>query len=161
MYTHFRCLFLLGLLAVGGGCDFGEPRVAAPAWRPERLAAEIMSALDADQDGTLNDEELTKAPGLMAGKLALDTNKDSLVDQSELQARFTLYKRQRTGLQSKSLLFTYRQKPLVGATVKLQPEPFLQGLEMLLLVSLGRDQEGGEALGEGRSLLGEREVRSN
>ena len=123
-----RVLFHLLIVATLLGCHSRPARIAPPDWEPKILAARIMSELDANQDGALDDSELEKAPGLKAGKEPLDTNQDSRVDEVELTARFELYQGQRTGLQSKSLEFVYRGRPLAGATVRLVPEPFLEGV---------------------------------
>jgi hypothetical protein len=116
------------LLVVIAGCSSGPARVEAPAWDPDDFADAVLSKLDANGDEALDQSELAGAPGLAAGAKPIDADQNEALSRDELVARFTTYRDMRLGLTTKQVLVTYKRRPLVGATVKLVPEFFLESL---------------------------------
>lgn len=123
------CVALLGLgLAATIGCGGGPSRVAAPEWAPDAMSAEVMETYDANSDGQLDEEELTKAPGLAHGLERMDANGDGKLSVDELRDRFQLYADMGVGMQSQSIRILLNNRPIRQANVRFVPEPFLEGV---------------------------------
>jgi len=84
-----------------------------------------MSTLDANSDGFIDAKEVEKAPGLKAAFLSTDVDKDGKLTADEIEKRITYYKSAPTTIVQGSTRVTYRNRPLVDATVTFEPEPFL------------------------------------
>jgi hypothetical protein len=119
------CIIPLGWL---GGCGKAAPRMEAPAWDADGFADAVMTKLDANGDGSLQQPELSSAPGLAWGAKYIDSNKDNALSREELNERFALYEKMRRGLISKQVQLSYKNRPLPGAKVKFVPEFFLDGV---------------------------------
>jgi hypothetical protein len=110
------------------GCGGGPARVAAPSWDPEKLTAAVFASLDANNDDLLDRDELEAAPGLRYAHRYLDTDGDGQLGREEIRQRFALYQELRVGTELVSLRVTLNGRPLRGATVRLIPEAFLEGV---------------------------------
>jgi hypothetical protein len=114
---------LLAILFIG--CSSKPGRVTIPKWNPSGFANAILEQLDDNRDSLIDDNELTKAPGLAYGSRFIDKNKDRKLSREELEARFTMYRDRQLGLTTKEFRVTYNSRPLVGAEVRFVPEFFL------------------------------------
>jgi hypothetical protein len=114
----------LGVLA-GGGCSRTPPRVSAPAIDPAAAGRLAIEQYDANGDGLIQGNELSKAPGLKSALENLDTNRDGGVSAEEIAERVTSWQQTGVGAMSLGCTVTYRGQPLPGATVKFVPEDFL------------------------------------
>jgi len=89
------------------------------------MAKRAIVELDKDGDGKLSMEELDAAPGLKYCAKQLDTDGDGSLSQDEIKARISLYQKMKVGLTAFECTVLYNKRPLVGAKVRLVPEPFL------------------------------------
>jgi hypothetical protein len=116
------------LLIALGGCSGAAAPVSMPDWDPEGRAERAMELFDSDSDGFLAGDELKKTPGLLAGLDIIDTDDDQKVSTEEIISRFELYEQLKLGLRGREFRVVYKGRPLADATVKLVPEPFLEGV---------------------------------
>jgi hypothetical protein len=119
--------FLLAVMAgaSGGGCQRGPAAVRQPSIDPAAAGREALTLYDADHNGVISGEELAASPPLKAALTRLDTDGDGGVSAAEVAERVRAWKEMRTGLASVRVHVTLDGKPLAGARVLLEPEPFL------------------------------------
>lgn len=112
---------------VGAGCSGGPSRVPAPVWDPAGMAERAISELDSNGDGKLSMEELDAAPGLKYSARLLDEegDGDGSLSREEIAARLDQYQKMQVGLTPFDCIVMLNRRPLVGAKVRLVPEPFL------------------------------------
>lgn len=124
--TLRRCLFwaVAGACAVVG-CSRGPGRVRQPAIDPAAAGARALEAYDANRDGTIAGAELDASPALKSALERLDADHDGGVSAAEIAARVNAWKAMKTALTSVRCLVTQDGRPLPGATVTFEPEPFL------------------------------------
>jgi hypothetical protein len=116
---------LLGSMAALVGCSRGPGRFEAPEVDAESAAARAMELYDANDDAALNKEELAKCPGILAQIKTYDQNANSAVEEDEIRRRLSELLKYRTGATGLNALVLYNGRPLSGATVVLEPEPYL------------------------------------
>lgn len=107
------------------GCSRGPARVGQPAIDPAGAGAKALEAYDTNGDGKIAGGELDASPALTSALERLDANHDGGVSADEIAARVKAWKAMRTGLASIRCHVTLDGKPLSGAKVTLEPEPFL------------------------------------
>ena len=114
---------------ISGGCMGRPSRVDAPDWDPDQAADQAIADLDTNGDGLLSMEELDAAPGLKYCAEGIDAegDKDGKLSRDEIYQRVKLYADTGVGLKAFAAHVTLNGRPLVGATVRLVPEPFLGG----------------------------------
>ena len=100
-----------------------------------------MAEYDADGDGILSASEVDHAPGIEFAKDRIDGDQDGSVTAAELRD----FIQQRwvdadAGIVRVAVEVYHRRRPLEGATVTLEPEPFLQ--DVLKGASGETDSEG-------------------
>jgi hypothetical protein len=123
---NLRWMFVLfGSIAGLVGCSRGPGRFEAPEVNPESAAARAMELYDANDDTALSKEELANCPGMLAQIKLYDENGNGAVDQDEISRRLTDLLKYRTGATGLNALVLYNGRPLGGATVVLEPEPYL------------------------------------
>ncbi|HEX6960651.1 MAG TPA: hypothetical protein VF175_02200 [Lacipirellula sp.] len=83
-----------------------------------------MQLYDANGDGSLSKEELVKAPGILARLEAYDANTNEAVEPEELQRHLERLLN-RTGGTQLNIIVLHKGRPLRGATVVMEPEPYL------------------------------------
>jgi hypothetical protein len=116
---------LLGSIAELAGCSRGPGRFEAPEVNPESAAARAVELYDANDDAALSKEELANCPGILAQIKVYDENGNGSVDQDEISRRLAELLKYRTGATGLNALVLYNGRPLGGASVVLEPEPYL------------------------------------
>jgi hypothetical protein len=114
-------VLILGAL----GCSQGKERFKAPKVDAATSATAAIELYDADGNGKLDEKELIKCPGILGKLAAYDKNGDGSVDRAEIESQLAELLKHGTGGTQLSCLVTYKRKPLVGAEVVLEPEPYL------------------------------------
>ena len=118
----------LGVLALSAmlvGCSGKPSRIAAPTWDPAVMADRAIADLDQDADGKLSAAELASAPGLQYNAKQIDADGDGHLSRDEIFARIEHYQKMGVGLTPFTCTVLLNNRPLVGAKVRLAPEPFL------------------------------------
>src|SRR3954463_12235157 len=106
-------------------CNSGPARVGQPAIDAASAGKKALELYDKDGNGVISGAELTQAPALASALARLDTNSDKGVDAEEIAARVNKWKELRTGLVSVKCRVTLDGRPVEGAQVVFEPEPFL------------------------------------
>ena len=107
------------------GCTSGEKRIQPPRIDPGAAASQAMELYDTNHDGKLSQEELVKCPGVLISLGRYDTNNDKAIDQEEIRSRLGELLKHGTGATQLACNVSYQGKALGGATVVLEPEPYL------------------------------------
>jgi hypothetical protein len=115
----FSALFCVPLV---GGCG-GLSEVKPPQVNADVAAAAAIEAYDENSDGMLSEAELAKLPALTLK--SADKDGDGQVSAAEIATRIRLWSEGETGIMSFYCTVTLDGRPLEGAEVKLDPEPFL------------------------------------
>ena len=118
-----RRICLLSFLTFAG-CSGAPDRFDAPTVDVDAAAEQAMELYDANDDGALGKEELVKVPGILARISAYDANANSSVEPDEIQKQLGRLLN-RTGGTQLSVLVMHNGRPLRGATVVMEPEPYL------------------------------------
>ena len=119
-------LMLLLSTAIYCGCTSAKGRVDAPELDPESMTQGALELCDANSDGFIDKTEVKKSPALEFALEDIDTDGDKKISENELLERFTIYKETAVGLQSVTLhVVRANGDGLMGATVRLVPEPFM------------------------------------
>jgi hypothetical protein len=118
-------LFVCCLAAGVFGCSQGPTRVPAPSINPIAAAEQALELYDVDHDGALNEKELAQCPGILQRLTTYDQNENHRVDREEIVDRIANWVKSRIGLTQVISTVTYQGKPLAGATIVFEPEPYL------------------------------------
>jgi hypothetical protein len=116
-------VLLLGLSTVG--CSGRPSRLKPPSLDAETAAATALQAYDADGNGLLSAAELAKAPSLKASLGALDADHDEQISAEEIANRIRGWGTTGAALVTSTCRVTQHGRPVGGATVTFEPEPFL------------------------------------
>jgi hypothetical protein len=118
--------FPLALAAlVLAGCSSGPSRVKPPSISPSGAASKAMKEFDKDGDGFIAGSELDASPGIKAAMSTIDADKDGKVTADEIAARIEAWQASKIGVMTVGCNFTLDGRPLTGAQVTFEPEPFL------------------------------------
>ena len=112
-------------LAAAIGCSSGPSRVEPPSIDAGGAASQAMETYDKDGDGAIAGAELDAATSLKASMATLDTNKDGKVQEDEIVARIEAWQATGIGATLTQSRVTLDGKPVAGAQVTFEPEPFL------------------------------------
>lgn len=124
----FPSLLALALLACPlAGCSNRPARVPAPHINPEAIVEAVFEQADADRDGSLRSSEQRTVPSIAAAAGRLDADGDGAVTRDELLTWLEVVRDSRVAINPLDVVVTQRGRPLVGATVRLVPEPFMGG----------------------------------
>lgn len=132
------CLLLLAVVCflLGSGCNGGPAPIPATRFNVKRCVAKALEIHDADADGSISASELESSPGLSYAAKRADSSGDGALDKAELAAMVEAWNEKSTGLIEVRGNVSYKKRPLQGAAVRLEPEPFLEGIvEMAVGVS--------------------------
>jgi hypothetical protein len=84
-----------------------------------------MELYDANHDEKLTEVELVKCPGVLVSMKKYDANNDKAIDAAEFEERLMQLLRTKRGATQLACNIMYKGEPLSGATVNLEPEPYL------------------------------------
>jgi hypothetical protein len=107
------------------GCSQGPSRFKPPKVDADSAAAEALTLYDASGDGKLDKQERTKCPGILSKLAAYDADHDEAVNEAEIAGRLKQLLRHGTGGTQLDCTVMRKGKPLGGAEVVFEPEPFL------------------------------------
>jgi hypothetical protein len=124
--TEIAAGILMAAIALAaGGCSRGPAAMRQPAIDAAAAGRDALDRYDTDGNGVIAGTELDAAPSLKAALARLDIDKDGGVSAAEVAERVRAWKAMLTGLASVRCHVTLDGKPLAGARVVLEPEPFL------------------------------------
>ena len=112
-------------VGLAGGCGSQPSRVRQADLDADRAGSAAVSAYDGNGDGLLSAEELKACPAIAQARAQYDTDSDGQVSAKEITARIEKWQQLKVGLMSFSCRVTFAGQPLVGAVVRMVPEPFL------------------------------------
>ena len=115
---------LAALLALLTGCNDSR-RIEPPAFDADSAANKAFADYDKNRDGFLDAKELESCPALQGALKRLDKDGDGRLSRAELLARLEEFEDSRVGLYVTTVKVQLDGKPLAGATVELEPEPFM------------------------------------
>lgn len=116
-------LTVLGGLVVG--CRRGPEPPKPPQIDPAQAAAEAIRLYDKNGSGMLERDEWKQSPALAAAKERIDRDADGKITSQEIADRITSWLQSPAIRTTCVILVTLDGRPLEGATVSLEPEPFL------------------------------------
>jgi hypothetical protein len=100
-------------------------RIEPPPFDPQAAGARALADYDRNKDGFLDARELERCPGLKSRLARLDTDRDGRLSQEEIEKLLEGYQGSGIGLMEVVCRVTLGGKPLAGAEVALEPEPFM------------------------------------
>jgi hypothetical protein len=121
---HLLCLAGVTLL-FWTGCSRGPAAPPLPSVSPRRAGNEAVALYDADDDGVLKGDEIWETPLLLSQYSLLDANNDKTITASEIADRVRAWQDSPSRIMRASPTVMLDGKPLAGATVTLDPAPFL------------------------------------
>ena len=128
----------IGLLVTG--CSHQPDRVGAPKFDPAAAGQKAIEMYDTNHDGAISGKELDKCPALKIALKQYETNGDHKVTAESIARRVGDWK---TGIFTVPVIVRLDGKPLEGATVTFEPEPFLVAGTDLKTVTGKTDRTGG------------------
>ena len=84
-----------------------------------------MKTYDANSDGGIDEDEVAASPGLKEAFANIDADGDGTLTGEEIETRVRYYKTAPTTIISGATRVTYKRRPIPGARVVFEPEPFL------------------------------------
>ncbi|MGL4514884.1 MAG: hypothetical protein ACRCT8_17495 [Lacipirellulaceae bacterium] len=112
-------------LATVAGCS-GRPAAIRPVSIDAYDASQAaLEAYDKNGDAKLDDAELVAVPAVLRYKGHYDKDGDGAVSGDEIRERLDAWADQGMGFRQLTAVVTLDGKPLAGADVLLEPEPFL------------------------------------
>jgi hypothetical protein len=88
-------------------------------------SARAIELYDSSHDGALDDAELAQAPALLKYKALYDADKNGKIEEAEIAQRLDLWQEQGLGFRQLNAVVTLDGRPLAGALVEFEPEPYL------------------------------------
>ena len=119
---------LLGCCCIAiPACQKSAPslQVDVPRFQPETAAGKAIELYDTDRDGFLAGQELAACPGIKRHLDLFDLDADQQVSAEEIAARVQRWVDDRGGLMPLRSIVNYNGRPLFGAKLEFEPEPFL------------------------------------
>jgi uncharacterized protein YceK len=147
-------LFLLALALAGtvAGCSkVVQSERPRPTYDAQGIAQAALSSYDKNKNGQIDGAELDACPGLRAALPALDKNKDRSLSASEIKERVEYY----AALGEVNLTITVNldDRPLAGATITVEPEPFMGTSLKTATATTDKDGSAGLFLMDGGSFV--------
>lgn len=137
-----RSALAIAFLLFATSCSTGPRAIPATRFKPKKILSKVLELYDTDGDELLSARELESSPGLKSASRRADTNDDGSLDKEEVIGMVDLWNQKAIGLLSLRCNVTYKRRPLQGATIRLEPEPFL---DELIEVAHGVTDEFGDA----------------
>ena len=109
------------------GCSRGPRAIPALYVDAEQASQRAMELHDGNGDGLLDAQELAAAPGLKYAAQRADTDGDAKLSSAEIAAMIDSWNDKSIGLLTLRCNVRLGKRALQGATVRLEPEPFLAG----------------------------------
>ncbi|MCC6491561.1 MAG: hypothetical protein IT424_00905 [Pirellulales bacterium] len=110
------------------GCNSGPPKIDIPVIDPAQAASGAMELADKNGDAAISKDEALAAPSLYNEFDTYDANKDSKLDASEIESRIASWTAHGAKVVPISFYVTMDGRPLQGAKVVFEPEPFMGGV---------------------------------
>ena len=111
------------------GCSFRPSRVEVPQIDPAQAAAAAAEQYDSDGDQNISESESPACPALAGSFKLYDADHNGLVSKAEIQSRLEAMLGSGIG-RMPCMCVVYAgdsDRPIVGARVRVVPEPFLGG----------------------------------
>ena len=118
------CAALVSLFLLSG-CSRTPAQFEAPDVNTQSAAVQAIEQYDGNGDKSLSTEELAKCPGILSKITLYDLNADKAVDQEEIATRLAELLKYGTGGTALTARVALNGRPLRGAAVVLEPEPYL------------------------------------
>jgi len=99
--------------------------VSVPGYDPTAAGAAAIAMYDTNHDGVISGAELDQCPALKRALKFYDTGGDGKVTAANIAARIRKWQADKVGGWIFAIHVTLDGKPLEGATVTFDPEPFL------------------------------------
>lgn len=96
-----------------------------PDFDPAGSARQALDQYDTNKDGSIDDKEAQKAPGILSAFTRIDVDQNQALDENEIATRIRYYKSASTIVAGGNIRVKFRGAPLAGATITLEPESFL------------------------------------
>jgi hypothetical protein len=110
-----------------GGCSRTPARIKPADIDPVATGKAAVAAYDQNGDGALSKTELKNCPALLGALDLYDVGQDGSIDAEEITARLKSWEATKVGITAAPFFVRLDGRPLAGATVVLEPEPFLNG----------------------------------
>lgn len=112
------------VLIVAGGCS-GRPGRLLPPGIPAEAGQEAVTKYDANGNGAIDGDELSKVPALKATLKRVDKNGDGEVSAEEITERIAAWQKSKLAITRSIVTLRRDGRPLANATVTIVPESFL------------------------------------
>jgi hypothetical protein len=121
------CHIGIAVILGSAGCSQRPGAIRPPKVNASAAASAAIEQYDRNGDGKLAKDEWQASPALAAVATQYDKNGDSELTVEEIEAGIGTW--QQTGIGARTVPFEVRWngQPLAGATVRLEPAPFLGG----------------------------------
>ncbi len=113
------------VFAVSVGCHSGPTRISIPGVDAAAASAGALELADKDGNGAISKAEAVVAPSLLAEFDKYDANKDGSIDATEIESRIVSWTAWGAKVVPISFYVKMDGRPLEGAKVVLEPEPFM------------------------------------
>jgi hypothetical protein len=117
------CLVAVVMLTVG--CSSHPSAITPPNINAAAAATAAFKLYDTNNDGFLSNQELDAIPGVKASLQVYDIDHDGKVSVEEMRERIGAWKKTSPGMMSWDCYVTIDGKPLEGAEVVYNPEPYV------------------------------------
>jgi hypothetical protein len=118
-------LILFTLSVASFGCSRYPTAPTRPSLIPGAASQQALESYDTNEDGQIDVEEAKASPGLTQAFIRIDSNGDQALSADEIADRIRYYKSAATTIISGGVEVTFAGRPLPGARVTFEPEPFL------------------------------------
>ncbi len=115
----------IALAFAAGGCSSGPSRTEPPAIDADAAARQAIATYDTNGDGVISGKELDKCPAIKESLEHYDLKHDGKVTAEAIAARIREWQESKIGTTATKIGVVLDGQPLDGATINLEPEPFL------------------------------------
>ncbi len=121
---HISPVALCAVLIAASGCS-GRPGRLPPPGIPAEAGQEAVTKYDANGNGAIDGDELSKVPALKATLARVDKNGDGQVSAEEVDERIAAWQKSKLAITRSIVTVRRNGRPLAGATITIVPESFL------------------------------------